>query len=134
MINDIIQAIADKLAGLYPGTEIYDDDIQQNFDTPSFRIVLADQDYGKRISGNSSTTTFDIAYFSDKGVQEIKGDCRIVQENLLRNFDLIGTFRATRKSARTVDNVLHLTFDVRYSEIDIPEKIFMQKQQTNTNL
>jgi hypothetical protein len=76
----------------------------------------------------------DVAYFSDKGTQEIKGDCRTVQENLLRNFDTFGTFRATGKNARTVDNVLHLTFNVKYSEINITDETIMQKQQTNTNI
>ena len=134
MINEIIQAIADKLADLYPGYEIYADDIPQDFFTPSFLIVLADHDYGNKIYGNSGTVIMDVAYFSDKGSQEIKGDCRAVQENLLRYFDIIGDFRATGKNARTVDNVLHLTFNVKYSEINLTEEFAMQKQQTNTNI
>ncbi len=134
MIDEIIQAIANKLAELYPDYEIYDDDVPQDFSTPSFLIVLADHDYSKRIHGNSGTVIMDVAYFSDKGTQEIKSDCRMVQENLLRSFDAIGVFRATGKNARTVDNVLHLTFNVKYSEIKVTDETVMQKQQTNTNL
>jgi hypothetical protein len=134
MINEIIQAIANKLADLYPEYEIYSDDVPQDFSTPSFLIVLADHDYSKRIYGNSGKAIMDVAYFSDKGTQEIKGDCRTVQENLLRNFDMIGAFRAIGKNARTVDNVLHLTFNVGYSEINITDETVMEKQQTNTNL
>ncbi len=134
MIDDIMQAIANKLAELYPEYEIRTDDVPQDFSTPSFLIVLADHDYSKRIYGNSGTAIMDVAYFSDKGTQEIKGDCRTVQENLLRNFDIIGTFRATDKNAHTVDNVLHLTFNVKYSEIKITDETVMKKQQTNTNI
>jgi hypothetical protein len=134
MINDIIQAIADKLTELYPGTKIYVDDVPQDVITPSFLVTLVTQNYRKRIYGNSVTITFDLAYFSDKGIQDIKEDCRAVQQNLLRNFGLIGAFRAAGKSARTVDNVLHLTFNVQYAEIDLETKILMQKHQTNTNL
>ncbi len=134
MINDIIQVIVDRLAELYPGQEIYTDDVPQDFSTPSFLIVLVSHDYGKRIYGNRGEAVFDVAYFSDKGTQEIKSDCRTVQENLMQQIDLIGSFRATGKSAQTVDNVLHLTFTVKYSEIDLPEGIKMQQQQTNTKL
>ncbi len=134
MIDDIIQAIADKLAALYPGYEIYVDDAPEDFAVPSFLITLAAHGYSKRIYGNSSTATFDIAYFSGKGVREIKGDCRTVQENLLREIDMAGSFRAINKTARVTDNVLHVSLDVRYCEISFPEETSMQKQQTNTNL
>lgn len=134
MINEIIQAIANKLAELYPDHEIYADDVPQDFSTPSFLIVLADHDYSKRIIGNSGVAIMDVSYFSDKGSQEIKSDCRTVQENLLRNFDTFGNFRATGKNARTVDNVLHLIFNVKYSEIKITDETAMQKQQTKTKI
>ncbi len=135
MISDIIQAIADKLAELYSGYKIYVDDVTQNFSTPSFLIVLANQEYGKRISGTcagASKATFDVAYFSDKEEQDIKSDCRTVQENLLREIDLIGDFRAMGKNAQITDNVLHIIFDVRYSEIRVeaPEK--MNAETINT--
>lgn len=136
MINDIIQAIANKLTELYPGTgyEIYADDVPQDFSTPSFLITLAAHDYRKRIIGNGATATFDVAYFSDKGAPDIKGDCRAVQENLLRNFNLIDSFRTTEKNAQTIDNVLHMTFSVQYSEIELIEETKIQKQKTNTNI
>ena len=134
MINDIIQAIADELAQLYPECEIRTDNIPQRFNPPLFLIKLIDQEYQNRIYGKGGNVAFDIAYFSDKGAQKIMGDCREVQENLLRNFDAIGTFRATGKNARTVDNVLHLTFNVKYSEIKITDYTAMKNQQTNTKL
>lgn len=134
MTDNIIQAIADKLAELYPSHEIYTDDILQDFVTPSFLIVLVSHNYEKRIMGNSGEAIIDVAYYSDKDSQAIKSDCRTVDITLMRQFDLIGDFRAIRKSTQVVDNVLHLTFTVKYSEIEIQEGIKMQQQQTNTNL
>jgi hypothetical protein len=134
MINEITQAIVDKLAMLYPGYTLYTDDVPQMFKTPSFLVSLISHDYAKSILGNNGTANFDVAYFSDKKDQDIKSDCRTKDINLMRNIDLIGDFRAIRKSTQIVDNVLHLTFTVKYSEIEIQEGIKMQQQQTNTSL
>ncbi|MDF2608874.1 MAG: hypothetical protein K0R92_348 [Lachnospiraceae bacterium] len=134
MINEITQAIVDKLAMLYPGYTLYTDDVPQKFKTPSFLVSLISHDYAKSILGNNGTANFDVAYFSDKKDQDIKSDCRTKDINLMRNIDLIGDFRAIRKSTQIVDNVLHLTFTVKYSEIEIQEGIKMQQQQTNTSL
>nr|PZN07377.1 MAG: hypothetical protein DIU64_12475 [Caldicoprobacter oshimai] len=135
MINEIKQAIAQKILELYPEATIYDEDIPQNFKTPSFLVTLVEQSYGKRLNNKyKSTATFDIAYFSDKGKNEIKSDCQAVMVNLLRAFDLIDTFRAQNLQTNITDNVLHLTFNVNYSEIRIDEYPKMQKQITNTNI
>ena len=136
MINDIKQAIAQKIHEQYPSSTIYDEDIPQNFKTPSFLVTMIEQGYGKRLANKyNSTVSFDVAYFSDKGKNEVKSDCQAVQVNLLRAFDLVGTFRAQNLQATIVDNVLHITFDVRYSEIKTGEEIpKMQDQVTNTDI
>ncbi|MFU0784498.1 MAG: Phage protein [Thermoanaerobacterium thermosaccharolyticum] len=135
MINDIKQAIVNKLLELYPGYTIYDENIPQNFKTPSFLISLIDQDYIKRINNRfKSTLSFDIAYFSDKDTTEIKNDCLDVQIDLFRAFDLVDCYRIFNKQATITDNVLHITFDVDYSELKQEESIKMQKQETNTNM
>jgi hypothetical protein len=135
MINEIKQAIAQKIHEQYPSATIYDEDIPQNFKTPSFLVTVIEQSYGKRLANKyNSTVSFDVAYFSDKGQNEIKSDCQAVQVNLLRAFDLVGTFRAQNLQATIVDNVLHITFDVSYSELKIEEFAKMQTQTTNTNL
>lgn len=134
MISDIKQAIVNKLKELYPGYTVYDEDVPQNFRKPSFLITVIEQDYSKRLNNRyRSSLSFDIAYFSDKKT-EIKGDCLLVQLNLLRSFDLIGTYRVKNKKANITDNVLHFTFDINYSEMKIEEFIKMQKQTTNTNI
>ncbi len=135
MINEVKQAIVNKLLELYPGYTIYDEDVPQNFRKQSFLISLTDQDYDKRLNCKfKSLISFDVAYFSNKGVAEIKSDCLDKQMNLLRSFDLIGSYRVLNKQATITDNVLHFTFDINFSEIkeDISDK--MQKQQTNTNI
>lgn len=132
MINEIKQAIAQKILEQYPSSTIYDEDIPQNFKTPSFLVTVIEQNYGKRLANKyNSTVSFDVAYFSNKGKNKIKSDCQAVQVNLLRAFDLMGGFRAQNLQATIVDNVLHITFNVNYSELKIEEFAKMQTQTTN---
>jgi len=135
MINNIKQVIVNKLLELYLGYTVYDEDVPQNFKKQSFLISLTDQDYNKRLNTKfKSLISFDVAYFSNKRMTEIKSDCQDMQMSLFRNFDLVGTYRILNKQATITDNVLHFTFDIQFSEIkeNISEK--MQKQQTNTNI
>ena len=135
MIDEIKQVIAQKIQEQYPSATIYDENIPQNFKTPSFLVTVIEQSYGKRLDNKyNSTVSFDVAYFSNKGKNKIKSDCQAVQVNLLRAFDLMGGFRAQNLRATIVDNVLHITFDVSYSELKIEEFAKMQTQTTNTNL
>lgn len=140
MINDIKSAIVYKLRDIFPLiTKRYtDDNIPQSFAKPSFYITVIDQDHEKRMSTRyKGLISFDVAYFSDKGIAEIKSDCLSKQEVLLREFDLIGTeskFWVLNKNARTTDNVLHMTFDIRYSEMKTEVNNPMQTQVTNTTL
>jgi len=135
MISEIKQAIAQEILGLYPSATVYADDIPQNFKKPSFLLILIEQNYGKRLDNKfTSTVSLDLAYFSDKGKSDIKSDCQAVQVNLLRAFDLLDTFRARNLQATIVDNVLHITFDVNYSELKIEEFAKMQTQTTKTKI
>ncbi|XOQ44297.1 MAG: Phage protein [Clostridium sp.] len=135
MINDVKQAIVNKLLELYPTYTIYDEDVPQNFKKPSFLVTMIEQNYGKRLNNKyNSTIAFDVAYFSDKGKNEIKSDCQAVQVNLLRTLNTLDTFRVQNLQANITDNVLHITFDVSYSEIKTKEFSKMQKQTTNTNI
>lgn len=135
MLSDVKQAIVDKLAVLYPTFRIYDDNVPQNFKTPSFQIFIFDQDYNKRLNKKyKSLVSFDLAYFSDKKISEVRTDCLDVQENLLKELDLVGTYRILNKRARITDNVLHITFDVSYSEMIAETGTAMQSQTTTTNI
>lgn len=135
MINDIKQCIVDNLLNIYPGITIYDEDIPQNFKTPSFFITLTDHNYSKRINNKfNGEVSFDISFFSDKEKTEIKNDCIKVQQNLFRNFDLINKYRVLDKQATIVDNVLHFTFKIKYSEINDIENLKMIVAELNTKI
>lgn len=135
MIADIRQAIAYKLKELYPDCKAHTDDIPQGFKKPAFVMFQIDQDYSKRLNTKyNGRISFDIAYFSDKPKPKIKSDCFEKQEILLREFDYFGAFKAINKNARITDNVLHMTFDVNYSEMKVETSVPMQTQETNTNI
>ncbi len=130
----VINAIKQKLNELYPNCRVYADNVPQNFKPPAFVIFVIEQEYNKRIDDKyNGRISLDVAYFSDKGKNEIKSNCLEVQETLLREFDEVGAFRAINKNARITDNVLHVTFDIRYSELKLGEFAKMQTQTTNTN-
>ena len=135
VINATKIAITQKLKELYPNCRVYADNVPQNFKTPTFFIFVIEQEYNKRLDNKyNSRISFDVAYFSNKGKNEIKSDCLNVQETLLREFDEVGEFRTLNKNARITDNVLHVTFEIRYSELKPEEFIPMKDQTTNTNI
>ena len=138
MLNEIKQAVIDQMTEIYPasgGYTIYDDDIPENFLTPSFLVEIIAQTRSRRISKRyQSKLLFDVSYYSDKSSGELKNDCYAVQERLLRSLDLIGTYRAQNLEARITDNVLHVTFDISYSEMIPEESNPMQQVQANTNI
>ncbi len=136
MINEIRQAVINKLAALCPSvTRRYLDDVPQNFKPAAFMLSVFEQDHGKRMNTKyRSTISFDLAYFSDKGAADIKSDCLAMQEILLWGFDIVGTFRVLNKKARITDNVLHLLFDIEYSEMISVTDPLMQTKHTKTNL
>jgi hypothetical protein len=136
MINDIQLAIVAKLKELFPDEvrkiRRHIDDIPQGFKKPAFVLFEVDQDYSKRLNTKyNGRITFDLAFFSDKPSQEIKSDCLVIQETFLRGFDYFGAFKALNKNAQITDNVLHMTFDVKYSELKTETSVPMQTQKIN---
>jgi len=135
MISEIKQDIAQKIHEQYPSATIYDEDIPQNFKTPSFLVTLIEHTYNKRMGNKfNSTVSIDVAYFSDKGKNEIKSDCAETQEKLLREFAIHGDFRAQNIQANITDNVLHITFTVSYSELVEEDNIKIQAHTLNENI
>lgn len=136
MINDVKQAIVNRLNELYPDDTIYDEDVSEHMETPSFKITLIEQHYNKKLNTRfQSSLSFDIAYFSDKRVEEIKNDCYFVQSKLLKGFDRVGSFRVMNKQAKITENVLHFTFNVNYTEtlVEDTEKM-KQLEDLKTNI
>jgi hypothetical protein len=137
MISDIRTAILQKVQTEYPllSYKYYKDDIPQKFATPSFFISLFDHEYSKRISNTySGTLSFDLAFYSEKSTSIIKSDLVEKQEVLMKLLDITGTFKILNKNAKITDNVLHITFDVKYSELKEEDFTAMQSQTTNTNI
>lgn len=118
MVDDIIAAIETELKTLCPN--VYRFYCPQKFKTPSFLISVTDQDYRRLLRGSfAGKLSLDVQYFSGAksvDLKAIRADCVSMQETLLRGFNLIGRFRCVNKDTRITDNVLHFTFDVKYSE------------------
>lgn len=136
MISKIKQAIIDKLAELYPsGYLFHEDKVPQKFKSPAFIVLVVDHEYGKRMNTKyKGVISFDVAYFSDKNQADVISDCLLKQEALLRGFDRIGTYRAVDVTSRITDNVLHVFFNINYSEMKTDILIPMQTETVNTNL
>lgn len=135
MINSMKEAIEDELKLLFDECTIYDEDKPDNFITPSFLITLTEQVYSKRLNNiYNSSISFDIAYFSNKSITDIKEDCQKVQFILFRGLDLVGGHRILGKKATIVDNVMHFTFNIKFSEILQEDFTKMQSKQTNTKI
>ncbi len=136
MINDVKQAITNKLMELFPPAEgytVYDEDIPQNFDERSFMIHMHDQDYSKLIGNRfKSLLSFDIAYFTDSEL-DAQSDYHRVQMELLR-INMFGSYRPLKKKANITDNVLHFTFNIRYAELKAEDYNPMQQHETHTNI
>lgn len=134
MITDVKQAIISKLQEVYPvGYIIYDENLPDSVSKPAFLISLTNHKSSSRINNKFiNILNFDLSYYSDK--MDLKADCFLVQEELLRKLDIVSTYRALNKNARITDNVLHITFEIRYSEIIEESSSLMQEQQTNTNI
>lgn len=133
MIVNINKAIAKKLLSLYPNITIYDEKVPQNFKTPSFFISTYDQDYNKRLNNKyKSTINYDISYFP-KDVYK-NNEMYEVKTTLLREIRDLDEFRALNIKANITDDVLHIIFDVNYSEMKTSDEIKMQNIKVNENL
>jgi len=134
MISSINDEVKNKLLSLYPGITIYDEKVPQKFKTPSFFISIYDQDYEKRLNTKyRSNISYDVSYFPNEEYNK-NNEMYLVQENLIREFRDIDTFRALNIRANITDDVLHIMFDVKYSEALITNEIKMNNLNTNTGI
>lgn len=133
MIVNINKAIAKKLLSLYPNITIYDEKVPQNFKTPSFFIYTYDQEYNKRLNNKyKSTINYDISYFPNDVYKN--NEMYEVRTTLLREIRELEEFRALNIKSNITDDVLHIMFDVNYSEMKISDEIKMQNIKVNENL
>jgi hypothetical protein len=116
MIAEIKQAIADKLNELYT-TTVYDEILPEDFTRGSFLITVIEYSYSKTLTGVfRSSIPFGLSYFP-ADTNNPRNECLAVQERILKEFDLLGGFRISAKSAQIVDDVLHIQFTVRSREM-----------------
>ncbi len=136
MINDIRQAVINKLIEVYPAiTERWLDTALQDFTPPAFQLNVTGHSYTKRLSNKyNAILSMELAYFSDADNQSKISDCLEKQETLLRALDFVGTYKVNNKNAQITDAVLHITFDVSYSEMKQDTAILMQTQTNNMEL
>ncbi len=131
MISELKAAITSKLLEVFPtGYTVYEEDLPETIVKPAFLIQITNQSYDKQTSSRYvSDISFDLSYFSDKA--GLRADCIQVQEKLLRAFDAVDTFRVIKRNAKITEQILHFTFDIRYSEILQEDQSLMQQQQIN---
>ncbi|MGB8455155.1 MAG: DUF6838 family protein [Anaerocolumna sp.] len=134
MLEDIKEAIINRLLELYPGYTVYDEDMPAQYQKPSFLIHVKSQNYTNLLQGKfKAQINFDISYNSNDS-EAIKGDCVSIGQALLIGFDVISNCRIKNKKAETIENVLHFTFDIQYSVRKEEAFTKMQKQEINTNI
>ncbi|HAK43708.1 MAG TPA: hypothetical protein DCM59_14645 [Clostridium sp.] len=133
MVDSINGEVKNKLLSVYPDITIYDEKVPQKFKTPSFFISIYEQDYAKRLNTKyRSTISYDISYFPHEEYNK-NNEMYLVQESLLRELRDIDTFRAINIRANITDEVLHIMFDVKYSEVLTTNGVKMNKLESNAN-
>lgn len=114
MGNDIVEGIAFRLGELFPGVEVYRDEIAQGFDAPCFFILpLHTTQTAKLGNRYFRTYSFDVHYFPrrDAGaadVQKVATALLMGLEYIHVGEDLI---RASRTEYEVHDGVLHFMVD-----------------------
>lgn len=133
MIVNINKSIVRKLLSLYPDITIYDEKVPQKFKTPSFFISTYDQDYDKRLDNKyKSTVNYDISYFpSDINKNN---EMYEVRTTLLREIRDLDEFRSLNVKSNITDDVLHIIFDINYSEMKTSDEIKMNNIKVNENI
>ena len=134
MSQDVKVLVINKISENYPEHTIYDEDLPENYQKPSFLVHVSSQSAVSGIGGREvNTMAFDISYYSNAN-EGNNQDCYLVGAKLLQEFQLTQGFRLKNKKAETIENVLHFTFEVKYvlkEEVSIPK---MQQKKTKISL
>ena len=137
MISNIIQAIADTINNDFNGVTIYQDNIPKGFKTPAFVIYTIDIESNRKINDcNESIISFDLCYFSDSNRIDKLYDMEKVRDYFMHMHtvsDGVDTFRLLNRQNKTVDDVVHYTFDIKYKDVVVGEINPMQNVKQNIN-
>lgn len=134
LILEMKEVIKNTLIDVFKSFTIYDEKLPEIYETPSFVIMVTNQEYSKRMNNRyKNVVSFEITYYSNEDFTNLKADCFEVHRELVRVFDIIRTYRVINKKSSITDNVLHFTFDIETFEKKVEETVKMQDQQLRTN-
>ena len=138
MVESLYKAIAEECRSSVPELKkIYRDNIPQNMEFPCILVEIVETTAKRRLSERQRIKqNFDVQYFPGDESENRRKECEIVKQEMLRRFDVISadgiSFYVRNKSASIVDDVLHLIFDVTYTEYE--EKEIPKMEEMNTNI
>lgn len=138
MVESLYKAIAAECRSSVPELKkIYRDNIPQNMEFPCIFVEIVETTAKRRLSERQRIKqNFDVQYFPGDESENRRKECEKVKQEMLRHFDVIRadgiSFYVRSKSASIVDDVLHLMFDVTYTEYE--EKEIPKMEEMNTNL
>lgn len=138
MVESLYKAIAAECRSSVPELKkIYRDNIPQNMEFPCILVEIVETTAKRRLSERQRIKqNFDVQYFPGDESENRRKECEKVKQEMLRRFDVISadgiSFYVRSKSASIVDDVLHLMFDVTYTEYE--EKEIPKMEEMNTNL
>lgn len=113
--------------------KVYMEDVQQNFERPSFLISFYDYNLSIGINGRlKNTVNVDIAYFPESE-QNVNEECWAVGQALLRELR-IRDFKIRKRNLKITDKVLHFMFVVDYREYLATDTQTMQTLSQDTDI
>ena len=137
MVESLYKAIAAECRSSVPELKkIYRDNIPQNMEFPCILVEIVETTANRRLSKRQRIKqNFDVQYFPGDESENRRKECEKVKQKMLRYFDVISadgiSFYVRSKNASIVDDVLHLMFDVTYTEYEKKEVPKMEEMNTN---
>ena len=137
MVESLYKAIAAECRSSVPELKkIYRDNIPQNMEFPCILVEIMETTANRRLSERQRVKqNFDVQYFPGDESENRRKECEKVKQKMLRRFDVVSadgiSFYVRNKNASIVDDVLHLLFDVTYTEYEKKEIPKMEEMNTN---
>lgn len=137
MVESLYKAIATECRSSVPELKkIYRDNIPQNMEFPCILVEITETTAKRRLSERQRIKqNFDVQYFPGNESENRRKECEKVKQKMLRRFDVVSadgiSFYVRNKNASIVDDVLHLLFDVTYTEYEKKEIPKMEEMNTN---
>lgn len=137
MVESLYKAIAAECRSSVPELKkIYRDNIPQNMEFPCILVEITETTANRRLSERQRIKqNFDVQYFPGDESENRRKECEKVKQKMLRRFDVVSaagiSFYVRNKNASIVDDVLHLLFDVTYTEYEKKEIPKMEEMNTN---